>query len=155
LPHEIRRAGKEDAAFLFRRFDAERDRQVRFAGPDRAGENQILRRRDPRATRERVDLRRADALGRGEVERVERLHFGEARLVEPLADHGFVPRRVLGTQDLVEIVFVGPVGIARLPGQALKRPCHARQLQRARVCDDEVPHDRGRAHAGTPKSQSS
>ena len=33
LPDEIRRARKEDTAFLFRRFDAERYRQVRFPVP--------------------------------------------------------------------------------------------------------------------------
>ena len=65
LAHEVGRAGEEHAAFLFRRFDAERDRQVRLAGPDRAGEDQILRRGDPLAARERVDLGRADALGGG------------------------------------------------------------------------------------------
>jgi hypothetical protein len=34
-------------------------------------------------------------------------------------------RRLLGTEDLVEIVFVRPVGIPRLSGQALKRPRNA------------------------------
>ena len=150
LPHEIGRAGEEHAAFLLRRFDAERDRQVRLAGADRAGEDQILRRRDPLAARERVDLRRVDALGRGEVERVERLHLGEARLAEPLADHRLVPRGLLGTQDLVQIVFVRPVALARLPRQALKRARHAGQLQRPRVGDDEVADDRGRRSCRAP-----
>ena len=96
LTHEIGRAGEEHAAFLLRRFDAERDREVRFAGADRAGEDQILRRGDPLAARERVDLRRADAVGGGEVEGVERLHLREARLAEPLADHRLMPRGLLG-----------------------------------------------------------
>ena len=96
LTHEIGRAGEEHAAFLLRRFDAERDREVRFAGADRAGEDQILGRRDPLAARERVDLRRVDAVGGGEVEGVERLHLREARLAQPLADHRLVPRGLLG-----------------------------------------------------------
>ena len=68
LAHEIGRPREEHAPFLLRRFDAERDRQMRLAGPDRAGEDQILGRGDPLAARQRVDLRRADALGGGEVE---------------------------------------------------------------------------------------
>ena len=68
LADEIGRAREEHAAFLLGRFDAERDRQMRLAGADRAGEDQILGRGDPLAARQRVDLGRADALGRGEVE---------------------------------------------------------------------------------------
>lgn len=45
LPDEIRRSGKEHASLLLRRLDPERNREVRFAGPDRASENQILRAR--------------------------------------------------------------------------------------------------------------
>ena len=96
LTDEIGGAGKQHAAFLFRRLDAERDRQVRFAGADRTGEDEILRRGHPLAARQRVDLRRADAVGGREVEGVERLHFGKARLAQPLADHRLVARRLLG-----------------------------------------------------------
>ena len=45
LPDQIGGAREEHAPFLFRRFDAERDRQMRLAGADRAGEDQILRAR--------------------------------------------------------------------------------------------------------------
>ena len=38
LLHQIGRSGKQDAAFLFRRLHAERNRQMRFAGADRPGE---------------------------------------------------------------------------------------------------------------------
>ena len=118
LAHQVGRAGEEHAAFLFRRFDAERDGEMRLAGADRPREDQILGRRDPLAARERVDLRRVDAVGGGEVEGVERLHLGEARLAEALADDRLMPRRLLGTEDLVQIVLVRPMGIPRLPGQA-------------------------------------
>ena len=138
LPHEIGRAGEEHAAFLLRRFDAERDREMRLAGADRAGEDQILGRGDPLAARERVDLRRADAVGGGEVEGVERLHLGKARLAQPLADHRLVARGLLGAEDLVQIVLVRPVRIARLARQGFKRARDAGQLQRARVRDDEI-----------------
>ena len=51
--------------------------------------------------RERVDLRCADAVGRGEVEGIEGLHLREARLAQALADDRLVPRRLLSTEDLV------------------------------------------------------
>ena len=84
LADQIRRAREEDAALLLRRFDAERDRQVRFPRANRAGQDQILRRRDPFAARQRVNLRRADPLDGGEIKRVERLHLREARFAEAL-----------------------------------------------------------------------
>jgi len=49
LSHQIRRAGKEHASFLFGRFDAEGDREVGLPGADRPGQDQILGRRYPRA----------------------------------------------------------------------------------------------------------
>ena len=63
LAHQIGGARKEHASLLPRRFDAERDREVRLARADRAGEDQILGRGDPLAAGERVDLRGVDALG--------------------------------------------------------------------------------------------
>ena len=63
---------------------------------------------------------RAHALRRGEIKRVEGLHLGEAGLVEPLADDGFMPRGVLSAENLVQIIFVRPMGIARLPGETFK-----------------------------------
>ena len=56
---EIGGPREEHAAFDLRRFEAERDRQVRLAGADRAGEDQILGAADPVAAGERVDLRAA------------------------------------------------------------------------------------------------
>ncbi len=100
-----------------------------------------------------MDLRRVDAVGGGEIKCVEGLHFGEARLAQALADHGLVPRGVLGTEDLVQIVFVRPMGVARLTGEAVKRPCHTRQLQCARLRDDQIVGDGGHAHAVAPISQ--
>ena len=120
LPDQIGGAREEHAPFLFRRFDAERDREVGLAGADRAGEDQILRRRDPLAARQRVNLRRADALDRREIKRVEGLHLGKARLAQPLADDGLMARGQLRAEDLVQIVFVRPVRVAGLPRRALK-----------------------------------
>ncbi len=154
LPHQIGGAREEHAPFLFRRFDAERDRQVRLPGADRAGEDQILRRRDPLAARQRVDLRRADALDGGEIKRVEGLHLGEARLAEPLADHRLMARGELRAEDLLQIVFVRPVRIAGLPRQALKDPGDAGQLERARVRDDEIAGEGGVAHTASASQPS-
>ena len=60
---------KSTRRFLSRRVDAERNGEVCLAGPDRAGQDQILWRRDSLAPGERVDLRRVDALGDGEIKR--------------------------------------------------------------------------------------
>ena len=95
-----------------------------LARADGPSENDILERRDPFAAGERVDLCRVDA-GGGKVEGVERLHLREVRVPQALADDGLVPRGLLGTEDLLQIVFVRPVGLTRLSGQALKRPRHA------------------------------
>ena len=102
--------------------------------------------RDPLAARERMNLRRVDALGGREIERVQRLDFGKARLSEALADHRFVPGRLLGAEDLVEILLVRPVRVARLAGEAFKDARDARHLQRAGLGDDEIAGDDGRAH---------
>ena len=127
---------------------------MRLAGPDGPGEDQILRSRDPLATREGVDLGGADTVDGGEVERIERLHFGEARLVEALTDHGFVARGLLGTQHLVQVIFVGPMRVSGLPGQAVERARDAGEFQRARLGDHQLAREGG-AHADTPISQPS
>ena len=155
LPDEIGRARKEHAPLLLRRFDAERDGEMRLAGPDRTRQDQILWRRHPLPTREGVDVRRIDAVRGGKVEGVERFDLWEARLVETLADDGLMARGLLGAEDFVQIVFVGPMTVAGLPGEAFKGAGHAGQLQRPRVGDDEIPDDRGGAHAPTSRSQSS
>ena len=92
----------------------------------RVGQDQILGRRDPLATRERVDLGRVHAVGGREIKRVERLHLREPGLVQPLPDHRLMPRALLGAQDFVQIVFVRPVRVARLPGEPFKRARDAR-----------------------------
>jgi hypothetical protein len=60
------------------------------------------------------------ALGRGKVKGIEGLDLGKARLAEALPDDRLVARRQLGAQDLVQVVFVWPVRIARLPRQRLE-----------------------------------
>ena len=58
-------------------------------------------------------------------------------------------------EDLVEIVLVRPVRIARLAGQGFKGARDAGQLQRARLRDDEIAGEGGGAHAAPPRSQPS
>ena len=113
---------------------------------------QLLEARD---ARERVHLRGVEAIGRREVKGVERLHLREARLAQALADDRLVARGRLGAENLMEIVLVGPVGVPRLAGQGFKGAGHAGQLQHPRVGDDEIPHERGGAHAPTATSHSS
>ena len=91
LPDEIGRAGKEDAAFLGGRFDAEGDGEMRLPGADGTGQDEILGRGDPRATGERVDLRGADTVGRREIKRIEGLDLRKTGLTEPLADEMMTP----------------------------------------------------------------
>src|SRR6202007_149734 len=52
--HQIGGAGEEHPALLFGGLDAEGDRQMRLAGPDRAGEDQILPRGHPLPPRGRL-----------------------------------------------------------------------------------------------------
>ncbi len=66
-----------------------------------------------------------------------------------------MPRGLLGTQDLLQIVFVRPVRVPRLAGQAFKGAGHAGQLQHARVGDDEVSHDERGTHIVTSPSHPS
>ena len=61
-----------------------------------------------------------DAVCSGEVERIECLHLRKACLAEPLADHRLVPRRLLGGEDLMEIILMGPMRIACLTSEGLK-----------------------------------
>lgn len=142
----------EDAALLLRGLDTECDGEVGFAGADRAGQDQIFGRGHPRATGERMDLRGADALGGREIEAVEGLDLGKARLAEPLANHGLVSRRLLGAEDFVQVVLVRPVRVARLPRQAFKHTGDARQLQRTGLGDDEITGEGGGRHAGASVS---
>src|SRR6266511_1560106 len=93
---------------------------MRLAGANRARQNEILGGGDPLAARQRVDLSRADAVRRGEVERVERLHLRKARLPQPLANDGLMARRLLGGEDFVEIILMRPMRIARLTSECLK-----------------------------------
>jgi hypothetical protein len=140
---------------VLRRFHAEGNRQVRFSRPDRTGEDEILRRGHPLAAREGVNLRRADAVCRGEIKRIERLHLGKSGLAKPLTDHRLVTGGLLGAEDFVEIVFVRPVGVARLAGETFKDAGDAWELERARLRDDEIARQDWGRHARAPVSQPS
>jgi hypothetical protein len=67
-----------------------------------------------------MDLGRADAVRGGEVEAVEGLHLWKARLAQALPDDRFMARGLLGGQDLVEIVLMRPMRIARLTCQGFE-----------------------------------
>lgn len=137
------------------RFDPERDRQVRLACPDWPGEDQILGSADPVAARERGDLRGGYTFGGLEVEAVERLDFWESRLAQALANHGLVPRGVLGRQHLVQVVLKGPVLLARLTRQGLEAAHEPGHLERARLRDNQIARDGGAAHCTPPVSHAS
>src|SRR5437867_3006555 len=109
---------------------------------------------DPFAARQRVNLRRTDALDCREIKRVERFYLWEARLAQPLADDGLMPRGDLRVEDLVQIVFMRPVGIAGLARRALKDARDTRELEYARVGDDEIAGDGGIAHTASASQRS-
>jgi hypothetical protein len=71
LADEIGRPCEEHLTLLLRRLDAESERQMRLAGPDRPRQDQILRLCHPLAAGQRVGLGRAHALGRRKVKGVE------------------------------------------------------------------------------------
>jgi len=79
----------------------------------------------------------------------------EPRLAQPLPHHGLVPRVLLRTEDLVQVVFVRPVRVTGLPRQSIKHPGDAGQFQRPRLRDDEIAGEGGGAHAAPPRSQPS
>ncbi len=149
MPDQIGRSGKEHTAFLLGRFHAQRDRQVRFPGADRPGEDQILGRGDPFPACEGVDLCGADALDRREIKRIKGFDLGKPRLAESLADHRLVPGGLLGAEHLLQVVFVRPVRIARLAGEPFEHARHARQLEGARVRDDEIAGEGGGSHTAS------
>src|SRR4029077_8959528 len=100
------------------------------------------------------DLPRVDAVGCLEVEAVERLGLGEARVPEPAA-HGRVgSRRLLCGEHLVQVVLVGPLLFTRLPAESLEAATEARHLEAARLSLEQVGHHHLAAHAA-PRSNSS
>jgi hypothetical protein len=127
---------------------------MRLARANRTRQDQILGRGHPLAAGQRVDLRRADALGSGEIKQIKRFHLGEARLAQTLADDRLVPGRKLRAEHLLQIVFVRPVRVTRLAGEAFEGPGDPGELERPRMRDDEITGQR-RAHAGTSASQPS
>jgi hypothetical protein len=102
-----------------------------------------------------VDLRRTYAVRRREIKRVQRLDLRETGVAQSLSHHRLMPRALLGAEHLVEVVLVRPVGITRLTGQPFKDTRDARQLQCARLREDEIAGDDTRGHADTPVSQPS
>jgi hypothetical protein len=89
------------------------------------------------------------------VECIECLELREARVVEPVTNRGLVARSLLGGQDLVEIVLMCPVILARLPPELLVGCPKSWHLEISRLRHDELLGDRCAAHRPPPRSQSS
>ena len=109
--------------------DAERDREVRLAGADRPGDDDVLGALDVFAGRQLGELRPLDALQRVPVELLEGLQVGEPRLAQqacdrPPADAGIPRRAIAAGQHLCleqlheELLVVPPVvrGLAHQRG---------------------------------------
>jgi hypothetical protein len=102
------------------------------------------------AARQLGDLGRADALGGGEVELVERLQLGEHGRAQALLDRGLGARGDLDGERFMQIVLVRPVLLARLASEVLERARERGHLELARLHADDVGDDRGAAHRPPP-----
>lgn len=139
---------------LARGLDAECDREMRLAGADRSGEEHVFGAPDPLAARELEHELRVDAVGRGEVEAVDRLVLGGARRVESLLDRRVGARRELGGEHLVEILLVRPALLACLASESLEGASEPRHLERPCLRADEIGRGVRAAHDATPSSAS-
>ena len=114
---EIGRSDERDSPSLTGSLDAESDREMRLASADGACEQDILATRDPIPASQLRDLGRGEAFGGAEIELVQGLHLGECGGVQSLLDRGLRTGRDLDGENLVEVVLVGPVLLARLSGE--------------------------------------
>src|SRR5882724_4871800 len=149
--HQIGRAPEADVAPLSGGLDAEGDSEVGLAGADRPREDEVLGVGDPAAAV--GDLCGVHALGGVEVEGVERLELGEARLAQALAHGRLGAGGDFDGEDLVQVLLVRPVLLAGLAGEALVGAEQARHLERARLALDDLGDDDA-AHREPPRSAS-
>jgi NAD(P)-dependent dehydrogenase (short-subunit alcohol dehydrogenase family) len=153
---DVCRAGEENAPSLTSGLDTERDRQVRLAGADGSRKDDVVGAADPFSTRELGDLCGADsAIGRSEVEGVERLHLREARLAQTMTHGGVAPGGLLGGEHLVEKLLVAPMLLARLASERFKDTHDAGHLERPGLRDDEILGDNSPAHLSPRPSSAS
>ena len=97
--------------------DAERDREVRLAGADRPGDDDVVGALDVLAGRELCELWPLDAPERVPVELLEGLDVGEARLAQQACDRAIAAGQHLCLEQLHEELLVVPPVVRGLAHQ--------------------------------------
>ena len=131
--------------------DAERDREVRLAGADRPGDDNVLGALDVLAGGE---LRPFDAPQRLPVELIEGLEVGEARLAQQARYRAVAAGQHLDLEQLQQELLVIPAVVRRLAHELGVVAADRGQLQLPAV---RLEHGRARrlAHSAPPGSRRS
>jgi hypothetical protein len=128
--------------------DAERDREVRLAGAGRAQEDDVVFGGEEVELAEVEHERLLHRALEAEVELLQRLAGGEARLLDPALAAVRVARGDLGRKQRFGEALVAPLLGAGPLGELRQRPGGGRRLQRA----EEMGQLGLRAHAGISAS---
>ena len=115
--NEVGGAHEGDAVAAAGSLDAERDREVRLAGADRPGDDDVLGALDVFAGGELGELRPLDALQRVPVELLEGLEVGEPRLAQQACDRAIAAGQHLCLEQLHEELLVVPAVVRGLAHQ--------------------------------------
>ena len=134
--------------------DAERDREMRLAGADRSGDDDVLGALQVLAGCELGELRPLDALQRLPVELLEGLGVGESRLAQQARHRAVAAGQHLGLEQLQQELLVVPAVVRRLAHELGVVAPDRGQLQLPAV---RLEHGRARrvAHSTPPGSKRS
>ena len=151
---EVGGADEGDAVTAAGGLDAERDREVRLAGADRSGDDDVLAALEVVAGGELSELRPLDALQRVPVELLEGLEVGEARLAQQPLDGAVAASQHLGLEQLHEELLVVPAVVGRPAHELRVGAAHRGHLQLPAV---RLEHGRARrlAHGAAAASRRS
>ena len=145
-------AHEGDAVAAAGSLDAERDREVRLAGADRPGDDDVLGALDVFAGGELGELRPLDALQRVPVELLEGLEVGEPRLAQQARHRAIAAGQHLCLEQLHEELLVVPAVVRGLAHQRGVLAADRGQLEFAAV---RLEHGRAcsPAHRATAPSR--
>ena len=114
LAHEVGRAHEGDAVAAAYGLHTERDREVRLAGADRPGDDDVLGALDVRAGRELGELRPLDAPQGLPVELLEGLEVREPSLAQQARYRAVAAGQHLDLEQLQQELLVIPAVVRRL-----------------------------------------
>ncbi len=129
IAHEVGRAHEGDAVAAASGLDAERDREVRLAGADRPGDDDVLGALDVLTGRELGELRPRDALQGIPVELLEGLEVRESRLAQQTRYGAVAAGEHLGLEQLQQELLVVPAVVRRLAHELGVVAAHRGHLQ--------------------------